>query len=86
MESQVLVCCLRRGLDAPREEFTVVLDNSGSADAAVIAERVRRAVEALRIRHDGSPAGIVTLSIGIAHASTVDADARALVSRADAAL
>ena len=55
-----------------------MLDNSGSADAAVIAERVRRAVEALRIRHDGSPAGIVTLSIGIAHASSVDADARAL--------
>ena len=68
------------------EEFTVVLDNSGSDGAATIAERVRRAVEALRIRHDGSPLGIVTLSIGIAHASTVDADARALVSRADAAL
>jgi two-component system cell cycle response regulator len=51
------------------EEFLWLLPESSLASAASAAERLRRAVEALRLEHAGtSPAGIVTLSAGIAMA------------------
>ena len=68
------------------EEFAMVLGNSGYDDVAVIAERVRRGVETLRLRHEGSPLGIVTLSVGVAHALTVETNAQALFTEADEAL
>jgi diguanylate cyclase (GGDEF)-like protein len=64
----------------------MVLSNSEYEDVAVIAERVRRGVETLRLRHEGSPLGIVTLSVGIAHAVAVETNAQALFGEADKAL
>jgi len=64
----------------------MVLGNSGYEDVAVVAERIRRGVETLGLRHEGSPLGIVTLSVGIAHAITVETNAQALFREADKAL
>ena len=64
----------------------MVLGNSGHEDVTAIAKRVRRGVENLRLPHEGSPLGIVTLSVGIAHAITVETNAQALFREADKAL
>lgn len=36
------------------------------AGAQAVAERIRKAIEALRITHAGSPNGVVTISAGVA--------------------
>lgn len=46
------------------EEFAVLLPDTGPADAASTAERVRAAVHALQMEHAGSSWGVVTVSIG----------------------
>jgi two-component system, sensor histidine kinase LadS len=61
----------------------MVLGNSGHEDAAAIAERVRRGVETLRLPHEKSQLGIVTVSVGIAHALTIETNAQALVRETD---
>lgn len=48
------------------EEFAVVLPDTDLAGAQVIAENIRRAILALNIVHEGSPHGVVTVSIGMA--------------------
>ncbi|MFM0696882.1 diguanylate cyclase [Paraburkholderia graminis] len=48
------------------EEFVVLLDYCGYAESVDTAERIRAAVEEMALAHDGSPLGIVTLSIGVA--------------------
>ena len=69
------------------EEFAVILPNTGLAAAEVIAERIRRAVENLRIAHRSSASNcIVTMSIGGATTVTQDVDVVSLVSAADQAL
>jgi diguanylate cyclase (GGDEF)-like protein len=51
------------------------------------AEQLRRKVEALRIVHPEAPAGIVTISIGVAALTpSRQQDSQALVQAADAAL
>ena len=80
---------LRRGDVAARyggEEFAVIMPATPSHGAAVVAERLRDAVEALAINHPSSPSGLVTLSVGTATASAADAYPAALVASADAAL
>lgn len=67
------------------EEFVVVLPGTGEAEAAVIAERIRLAVEATPIPNGGSPLH-VTLSIGLAVRVPVDGDGSQLLANADAAL
>ena len=48
------------------EEFVIVLDNKTAEDARAMCEQLRKAVEALDIRHpDGGP---ITISIGVATA------------------
>ena len=48
------------------EEFTLLLPETDSASAIMVAERVREAVRALAIPHQASPTGsYVTVSIGI---------------------
>jgi len=48
------------------EEFAVLLPNTDAAGAHTLAEDLLRAIEALRIPHEGSTAAtVVTLSIGI---------------------
>ena len=48
------------------EEFALVLSGTGASDAEAIAESLRAEVMALAIRHEGSPQGVVTLSLGVA--------------------
>ncbi|MFI5840172.1 diguanylate cyclase [Catenuloplanes sp. NPDC051500] len=48
------------------EEFCIILPETPLADALIVAERVRAAVEALREPHTLSPHGVVTVSIGVA--------------------
>jgi diguanylate cyclase (GGDEF)-like protein/PAS domain S-box-containing protein len=52
------------------EEIAVILACTGSEGALLMAEKVRRAVENLRIPHVGSPegGGLVTASVGVATA------------------
>lgn len=69
------------------EEFAVILPNTDADGTAVIAERIRRAVEALQIEHRASPIGkTVTISVGGATMAGPDSDARGLLAAADAAL
>jgi len=83
--------CLRRPRDLGArfggEEFTVLLPGLDSAGALTVAERIRSAVLALDIVHRGGPAGLVSVSIGVAaafpHFGGVPG---ALVQDADAAL
>lgn len=48
------------------EEFVVVLPNTDSSGAELLAEQIRSAVELLAIPHSGSFHGVVTVSIGCA--------------------
>ncbi len=73
------------------EEIAVVLPGTDAAGAAAVAERVRGAVEALALPHEGNPqcGGVVTVSLGCA-TSGLEAVRRtgpdALVAAADAHL
>lgn len=70
------------------EEFVIVYSDEAGDGATIAAERLRCAVEALRIPHPGNdPHGVVTISAGVATwdpASTDDADA--VLQHADHAL
>jgi two-component system chemotaxis response regulator CheY len=78
------------------EEFLVLFPDQGLAGSQKALDRLRRAVEALAIPHpDNTPAGVVTISAGIAtldaadlaHLALTGADAAAdWLARADAAL
>lgn len=70
------------------EEFAVILPNADSKGATAVAERLRLAVEQIRLAHVGSVTGRdVTISLGVA--ATVPArgaSPRSLVEAADEAL
>ncbi len=69
------------------EEFVLMLAGTSLADAQAIAERVRAAVEALALRHAGSPGGVLTLSAGVASTSQAHFESwQSLASAADVAL
>lgn len=69
------------------EEFSVILPDTDEGGAAIIAERIRLAVERLGLEHRGSTAGgVVTVSLGVATARLDSLDAGELVKAADAAL
>jgi len=69
------------------EEFIALVQDADAAGGHVVAERLRAAVEALRIEHPDSPFGVVTVSVGVAGATpTGDATATGLVKAADRAL
>lgn len=71
------------------EEFAIVLPGANRQDALAAAESLRRAVEALRMRHEASPtAGHVTISVGVAMLSQDGGQdaVRQLLARADQAL
>ncbi len=69
------------------EEFIVLLRDSPVAGAQAVAERLRAAVQNLRIDNAGSPERVVTVSIGVACAElTGDAAAARMVEDADRAL
>ncbi len=83
---------LSRDIDLPAryggEEFAVVLSQTDLEGARHAAERMRSAIEALRIpRLDGHPDPIrVTASFGVASVMAAGADKRSLIAAADAAL
>jgi diguanylate cyclase (GGDEF)-like protein len=68
--AQVVHRFARRPLDiAARyggEEFLVALHELGADPVRAIAEELREGIQALGIEHDESPAGVVTVSIGVA--------------------
>lgn len=75
------------------EEISVILPSTSTAGAAETAEKVRSAVEALRLSHEGNPegAGWVTVSVGVATAvarrgEPVEGMPEALVEAADSAM
>ena len=68
------------------EEFVVVATGCARAEAAALAETFRAGVESLQIPHEGSPARVVTLSIGVAAMVPADESADPLIARADALL
>ena len=87
-----MVRCLRRPSDFlgryGGEEFIAVLAGPDAEGAAIVAERMRAAVESLGIPHDKSEcAKVVTMSVGFATCRpTLNGDAEALVNSADHAL
>lgn len=71
------------------EEFAIVLPGADRQDAFAAAEALRRAVEALRMRHEASPtANHVTISVGLTMLNPVGAQdaVKQLLARADQAL
>jgi diguanylate cyclase (GGDEF)-like protein len=48
------------------EEFVAVLPHTTVRQAAVVAEGLREAVEALNLRHEAAPLRRVTISVGVA--------------------
>jgi diguanylate cyclase (GGDEF)-like protein/PAS domain S-box-containing protein len=48
------------------EEFAVILPSTEVAGALDVAERVRAAIQAMAVGHEGNEAGVVTVSIGVA--------------------
>ena len=69
------------------EEFVVVLPNTDSNGALLVAEQIRRAVESLGLPHSGNPNGLVTVSIGCATQTLAhDSVPTAPVDAADQAL
>lgn len=69
------------------EEFSLVLPNTDSAAARQMAEAARQAVEALAIPHEQTPAGRVTVSIGVTSlANGFESDVEGLWRGADEAL
>ena len=68
------------------EEFIIVAPGTGLVDAGGMAERLRREIEATRVRH-GDQSMKVTMSIGVATWPTTACSApEELVTAADAAL
>ncbi|CAI9406467.1 hypothetical protein ANOBCDAF_01447 [Pleomorphomonas sp. T1.2MG-36] len=72
------------------EEFAVILPNTARRGAEVVAERLRRAVERLKLPHEPNvPYGHVTISVGVASRSQPNPHqdgTEALVLAADGAL
>lgn len=69
------------------EEFALILKETDQQGALVVAERIRRAVENLRIPHPASSTGVVTVSLGVAaQRPSGGDDGRSLVAAADRAL
>ncbi|CAB3739080.1 sensor domain-containing diguanylate cyclase [Paraburkholderia rhynchosiae] len=69
------------------EEFVVVLDDCQYEESVDTAERIRAAVETMALEHDGSPLGVVTLSIGVAMSALGQpANTTDLFEKADLAL
>ena len=90
---EVLELTLRRGGDIVAryggEEFVALLPHASRESAADLAERLRSGVQALAIPHRGAAAGagVVTISVGVAHAREIIADDPAeLLALADRAL
>jgi diguanylate cyclase (GGDEF)-like protein len=69
------------------EEFVFIFCDAGPDQAAILAERVRRAVEATTLLDDhGNEIGPITISIGVAQMPNHGRDVAALIELADIAM
>lgn len=68
------------------EEFAVLLPETTSAEAEVVAEKLRTAVEAMPLHREGRSLGHVSVSIGVAVLDVQGDTLSALMRRADRAL
>ena len=69
------------------EEFAILLPDTGSEGAFIIAERIRAAVEARNIWHPGAANGRLTVSVGVAtRVAGEQGEPASLVRSADEAL
>ena len=68
------------------EEFAVLLPDTDAAGAAILAERIRTAVEDRNIPHPTMLRGCLTVSIGVATLGGREPDPAVLVRAADTAL
>ncbi len=89
--ARLLSACIRRPSDLLAryggEEMAVILPDTGSAGAAIVAQLMLDRLTSERIAHPTSPFGHVTVSIGIACATEPTLDSwPALLERADQAL
>lgn len=66
------------------EELLLLMPEAGAVEAYVAAERVREAVQAMNMPHEGSPYGVLTVSVGVA-AEAAESWVK-LLERADTAL
>ncbi|HEX8503600.1 MAG TPA: diguanylate cyclase [Pyrinomonadaceae bacterium] len=90
MTAQCLKTALRSADVAARyggEEFSILLPQTGLAEARVIGERIRRRIERTQFPHgEGQPTGAVTVSIGVStFGAELDAPAE-IIYAADQAL
>lgn len=88
--ADALNACAARGADLVAryggEEFAAILPAAGPSEALAVAEAMRLAVEQLALPTP-APGGRITVSIGAARMSEIDADAgQRLIERADGAL
>ena len=68
------------------EEFAIILPDTQSQDACIVAERIRKAIASLRIKHENNLIHF-TMSFGIASYQTEEATASdKFIKRADSAL
>jgi diguanylate cyclase (GGDEF)-like protein len=77
LRSQDLACRLGG------EEFAVLLPETGAEGALALAERMRRAVEGLRLDQDGAQ---LTVSVGVAVVAGEEPSVNPALARADRAL
>lgn len=87
----VMTECLGRGADMAcrygGEEFVIVLPETGMSGAYFVAERIREGVFTRGMKHEYSPFGQVSLSIGVSCMSPdVSKSAELLIKTADHAL
>ncbi|MGN0014232.1 MAG: diguanylate cyclase, partial [Candidatus Gastranaerophilaceae bacterium] len=79
-----------RNIDVPAryggEEFTVILPETASKDATVIAERLRRNIEKIAVPIDDKVTLRVTISIGISEFPSSSNESEGLILTADKAL
>lgn len=90
--ARIIKSCEKRNDDlAARyggEEFAMILPDTDLPGALVVAEAIRNAIRALKITHDGSTSGVVTISAGVdVRTKMTERDSAAdFISSADQAL
>jgi diguanylate cyclase (GGDEF)-like protein len=77
-----LIRCHDEVLRYGGEEFTVLLADTGEADAIVVAERMRLAVRAMNVPHAAWDAGFVTIGLGVAVMAPGQPDTPAILDAA----
>ncbi len=86
--SQIITSCLRTNDSAYRyggEEFTVILPETGGAEAQTVAHRIRAALEAERFTPEKEKDVQITISIGVTEYSSNE-ELSTFIQRADKAM